>query len=164
MSEFEMEPSEIEDEQKNKYLIFAIEKESYGIGIQNVIEIISIEPITAIPEIADYLKGIINLRGRIIPIMDIRLRFKKEEKEYDDRTCIIVVQVENTSFGLIVDSVTEVINIEEKNISPPPKTGTNQEIGSKYIEGIGKINNEVTILLDCSMLLEDGIKEIVNLE
>src|SRR5476649_1859546 len=82
-----------EDTKKDKYLIFSIGEQSYGIDIKYVIEIIGIEPITEVPELPDYVKGVINLRGKIIPVMDVRLKFKKEEKEYDDRTYIIVVEI-----------------------------------------------------------------------
>lgn len=160
MADIEKYIEEIEDEQKNKYLIFAIDKEHFGIGIKNVIEIIGIQPITKIPEIAEYLKGIINLRGKIIPIMDIRLRFKKDEKDYDDRTCIVVVEVEGVSFGLIVDSVTEVLSIEEKDISQPPKVDTNKDVEISYIEAIGKVNDEVMIILNCGKLLQGDISEL----
>lgn len=144
-----------EDTQKDKYLIFSIGKQSYGIDIEYVIEIIGIEPITEVPELPDYIKGVINLRGKIIPVMDVRLKFKKEAKEYDDRTCIIVVEISNISIGLIIDRVLDVVNIEEKNISPQPKTSSNKDNANKYIKGIGKVQNEVRLLIDCYRLLEE---------
>ena len=154
-----------EDTQKDKYLIFSIGKESYGIDIKYVIEIIGIEPITEVPELPDYVKGVINLRGKIIPVMDVRLKFKKEEKEYDSRTCIIVVEVESISIGLIIDRVLEVANIEENNISPPPKINKNNNNANKYIKGIGKAVNKVMLLIDCNKLLEeDEIAELKNKE
>ncbi|OOM74129.1 chemotaxis protein CheW [Clostridium puniceum] len=144
-----------EDTQKDKYLIFSIGKQSYGIDIKYVIEIIGIEPITKVPELPNYVKGVINLRGKIIPVMDIRLKFKKEAKEYDDKTCIIVVEISNISIGLIIDRVLDVVNIEEKNISPQPKTISNKDNANKYIKGIGKVQNEVRLLIDCYKLLEE---------
>jgi len=154
-----------EDTQKDKYLIFSIGRELYGIDIKYVIEIIGIEPITEVPELPDYIRGVINLRGKIIPVMDVRLKFKKEEKEYDDRTCIIVVEIGSICIGLIIDTVVEVANIEEKNISEPPKTSSNRDSGNKYIKGIGKVQNEVRLLIDCNKLLkEDEIKELKNTE
>jgi purine-binding chemotaxis protein CheW len=154
-----------EDTQKDKYLIFSIGKEFYGIDIKYVIEIIGIEPITEVPELPDYIRGVINLRGKIIPVMDVRLKFKKEEKEYDDRTCIIVVEIDNISIGLIIDTVLEVANIQENNISPPPKTSTNRDTANKYIKGIGKLQNEVRLLIDCHKLLEEEeIEELKNSE
>ncbi|WP_160685022.1 chemotaxis protein CheW [Clostridium sp. C2-6-12] len=154
-----------EDTQKDKYLIFSIGKEFYGIDIKYVIEIIGIEPITEVPELPDYIRGVINLRGKIIPVMDVRLKFKKEEKEYDDRTCIIVVEIDNISIGLIIDTVLEVANIQENNISEPPKISTNRDNANKYIKGIGKLQNEVRLLIDCYKLLEEEeIEELKNSE
>lgn len=156
MSDFLQEIVENEeDTQKDKYLIFLIGKESYGIDIKYVIEIIGIEPITEVPELPDFVKGVINLRGKIIPVMDVRLKFKKEEKEYDDRTCIIVVEIDGISIGLIIDRVLEVANIDENNIAPPPRINKNKDNANKYIVGIGKVGNEVRLLIDCNKLIED---------
>jgi len=154
-----------EDTQKDKYLIFSIGKQSYGIDIKYVIEIIGIEPITEVPELPNYIRGVINLRGKIIPVMDVRLKFKKEEKEYDDRTCIIVVEIGGISIGLIIDRVLEVVSIDENNISPPPKTSSNKDNANKYIKGIGKIQNDVRLLIDCHKLLEEEeIEELKDKE
>ena len=154
-----------EDTQKDKYLIFSIDKQYYGIDIKYVIEIIGIQPITEVPELPDYIRGVINLRGKIIPVMDVRLKFKKKEKEYDDRTCIIVVEIGSICIGLIIDTVVEVANIEENNISEPPKTSSNRDSGNKYIKGIGKAQNGVILLIDCNKLLEeDEIEELKNKE
>lgn len=148
-----------EDTQKGKFLTFSIENEYYGIEIKFVTEIIGVQVITEIPELPSYIKGIINLRGKIIPVIDIRLRFKKTQKEYNDRTCIIVIDINEISVGLIVDNVCEVLTINDDNIVPPPniKTGFN----SKYIKGIGKVGNEVKLILDCNKLLND--KDLLNI-
>ncbi|MZK52324.1 chemotaxis protein CheW [Clostridium beijerinckii] len=151
-----------EDTQKDKYLIFSIGQECYGIDIKYVIEIIGVEPITEVPELPKYIKGVINLRGKIIPVMDVRIKLKKEEKEYDDRTCIIVVEIENIDIGLIIDKVIEVANIDESNISPPPKVNLERYNSNSYINGIGKIQNEVRLLIDCNRLLEDDEIEELN--
>lgn len=143
----------VEDTQKGRFLTFAIGEEVYGIEIKNVTEIISIQRITEAPELPDYIKGIINLRGKIIPVLDVRLRFKKESKEYSERTCIIVVKIGDNSVGLIVDSVAEVTTITENNIVPPPDVNTGYF--NKYIKGIGKVGNDVKLLLDCSRILSD---------
>lgn len=142
-----------EDTQKGKFLTFFIGNEVYGIEIKHVTEIIGIQQITEVPELPNYVKGIINLRGKIIPVLDVRLRFKKEGKEYNDRTCIVVVDIKDTSVGLIVDSVAEVISIAESNIVPPPDINTG--FNNKYIKGIGKVGEEVKLLLDCNKLLND---------
>lgn len=139
-----------EDTQKGKYLTFVLDNESYGIGINNVTEIIGIQPITLVPELPNYIKGIINLRGKIIPVMDVRLRFKKNFREYNDRTCIVVVDIDDLSIGLIVDSVSEVVIIQDENIVPPPNLN---KVSNKYISGIGKIDNEVKLILDCDKLI-----------
>lgn len=154
-----------EDTQRDKYLIFSMGNEYYGIDIKYVIEIIGIEPITEVPELPNYIKGVINLRGKIIPVMDVRLKFKKEPKEYDDRTCIIVVDIEGVSIGLIIDRVIEVANIDEKDISDPPKINSNKTNANRYIKGIGKIQNGVRLLIDSNKLLEeDEIEELKNTE
>lgn len=142
-----------EDTLKDKYLIFSLGKEEYGIDICHVMEIIGIQPITPIPEMPAYLKGIINLRGKIIPIMDVRLRFRKEPREYDDRTCIIIVVMQDLSVGLVVDEVAEVLTLKEGDIVPPPQV--HKGIQNRYVKGIGKAGEAVKLLLDCEKLLTD---------
>jgi len=141
-------------------LIFTIDKEEYGIQIKHVIEIIGIQTITPIPDLPPYVKGVINLRGKIIPVMDVRIRFKKPIREYDDRTCIIVIEIMDTLVGLVIDRVSEVINISEQEIAPPPQISNTN---NKYIEGIGKVGNKVKLLLDCHKLLsEEEVSDITN--
>ncbi|HEY5587273.1 MAG TPA: chemotaxis protein CheW [Ruminiclostridium sp.] len=151
-----------EDTQKGKFLTFSLGKEVYGIEIQYVTEIIGIQPITEVPEVPNYVKGIINLRGKIIPVIDVRLKFRKEPMEYNDRTCVIVIDIQSVSVGMIVDSVAEVLAIPEDWIVPPPdaKTGFH----NRYIKGIGKVGNDIKLLLECDRLLnEDEIENLVNL-
>lgn len=145
--------NENEDTQKDKYLIFSIGEENYGLPIRYVIEIINILEIIKVPEQPDHVKGLINLRGKIIPVMDVRLRFKKKEKEYDDRTCIVVIDVEGTSFGLIVDNVREVASIDDSNVSGTPPMGDEGAAG--FIEGVGKMGGEIWLLVDCKKLLSE---------
>lgn len=148
-----------EDTQKGRYLIFSLDKETYGIEIKYVIEIIGIQAITEIPELPEYVKGIINLRGKIIPVIDVRLRFKKEPKEYNDRTCVIVVDIEGIYIGLIVDSVAEVLSIPDRDIVEPPKMS--KGFSNKYVKNIGKVGNDVKLLLDCEKLLtEDDMEKL----
>ena len=151
--EIDKENLENEDTLKGKYLIFSVGEESYGIRIQYVIEIIGIEEITKVPDLPDFVRGIINLRGKIITVMDARLRFKKEEREYDDRTCIIVINIENVTFGLIVDSVKEVASIDESNVAPPPTVNRQEDGSSGFIEGIGKVENDIWLFIDCMKLM-----------
>lgn len=143
---------EEEDTQKGKYLTFSIGKEMYGLEIKYVTEIIGIQAITEVPELPEYIRGIVNLRGKIIPVMDVRLRFKKDFKEYNDRTCVVVIDIKDISIGLIVDSVSEVISIAEEEIVPPPDIN---KIANRFIKGIGKAGNEVKLILDCDRLLND---------
>ena len=153
---------EEEDTQKGRVLTFALGKEDYGIEIIYVTEIIGIQAITEVPELPDYIKGIINLRGKIIPVMDVRLRFKKTPIDYNDRTCIIVIDIKDIAIGLIVDTVSEVISIEEENIVPPPSLKTGFQ--NKYVKGIGKVGNDVKLLLDCEKILgEDEIESLANM-
>lgn len=140
-----------EDTLKGRYLTFLIGNESYGLEVRYVTEIVGIQNITAIPELPEYVKGIINLRGKIIPVMDVRLRFKKEPKEYNDRTCVIVIDIRDLSIGLIVDMVSEVITIPDQDIVEPPQM--NKGFSNRYIRNIGKVGNDVKLLLDCEMLL-----------
>lgn len=163
MSEAEVREllEEEEDTQKGRFLTFELGEESYGIEIKYVTEIIGLQPVTEIPELPEYIKGIINLRGTIIPVMDVRLRFKKLFREYNDRTCIIVINIGEISIGLIVDSVSEVLSIPDEEIVPPPEVN---KTGNKYIKGIGKVENGVKLLLDCIKLLdEEDVEGLVNL-
>jgi purine-binding chemotaxis protein CheW len=107
----------------------------------------------------EYIKGITNLRGKIIPVMDLRIRLKKPVKEYDDKTCIVVLDTNSISTGLIVDSVLEVIAIADEDICSPPEVNNS---GHKYIKGIGKTNEEIKLLLDCQKILTDDDVELLT--
>lgn len=155
------EPEELEeDTQKGKYLTFSMGKEIFGVEIKYVTEIIGIQPITQVPELPEYLRGIINLRGKIIPVMDVRLRFKMPFREYNDRTCIIVIEILDISIGLIVDSVSEVLSIPREDIVPLPEVHNGQSY--RYMKGIGKVGNEVKLILDCDKLLSLQEAEIIQ--
>ncbi|KAF5040839.1 Chemotaxis protein CheW [anaerobic digester metagenome] len=122
-----------------------------------------VQEITRVTEFPDYAKGVINLRGTIIPIIDVRLRLKKEEKQYDERTCIIVTSINGSYIGFIVDSVDEVAKISETNISNPPKMGS--DYVSTYITGIAKLENKIVLLMNLKkMLNEKEIELITNLD
>jgi len=144
-----------------KYLTFSLGNEEYGVDIMKVREIIGIMEITAVPHTPEYIKGVINLRGRVIPVLELRLRFGMDSKEYDDRTCIIVVEVSGVNgqimIGMLVDSVSEVVNIDENEIEPPPDFGTTAEAES--ILGMGKIKGAVKILLDVDQVVGRGVME-----
>jgi len=143
------------DTQKGKYMTFKSGDEYFGLKIQYLNEIIPFQTITSIPETEDYIKGLINLRGKMIPVIDVRLRFKQEPFEYNDRTCIIVINVKSTVVGLIVEKIAEVVEIQEQNILPPPAVGRADKTHHKYVYGIGKVGDSVKLLLDPEKLLND---------
>ena len=143
------------DAQKDKYVTFKSGSEYFGIKIEYVNEIIVYQEITEIPETEDYIKGLINLRGKIIPVVDARIRFRQEPFEYNDRTCIIVLNVKNLVVGLIVEKIAEVVEITEGNIVPNPKIGKADKSQNKYVYGIGRVGDKVKLLLDPEKLLND---------
>ncbi len=155
-----LDEEEQEDTQEGKYLTFTLGNEEYGIEIKNVTEIIGIQNITDLPDMPNYVKGVINLRGKVIPVVDVRLRFGFEERKYDERTCIVVVNINNMAVGLIVDSVSEVIDIPADHIEPPPKV--NKGESSRFIQGLGKVGEEVKILLDIRQLLLKCEAELIQ--
>ena len=143
----------VEDEiQKEQYMTFKCSDEIYGISIKYVNEIIGLSQITKVPETQDYLIGLINLRGKIIPVIDVRIRFGKEPLEYNDRTCVIVIDVKSTVIGLIID---EVAAFAENEITPPPSVSDLAMQAKKYVFGIGRVNGEVKLLLDPDKLIND---------
>lgn len=139
-----------EDTQHGKFLTFALGEEVYGIAIQFVTEIVGMQKISEIPESPNYVKGIINLRGKIIPVIDMRLKFKINAAEYTDRTCIVVIDIHDFMVGLIVDNVDEVVSIPDTSIVQPPNFGTGFQ--NRYIKGIGKSGDDIRLLLDCELL------------
>jgi len=152
---------EDDDTMKDKYLTFYLGKEVYGIDIYHVIEIVGIQKITEIPDMPDYVKGVINLRGQVIPVMDVRIRFNMPPLQYNDRTCVIVTRLENEHIGLVVDIVEEVVSIPEHDISSPPKIGKKKS--REYIKGMGKTGSDVKIILDVNKLLfEKELQEITE--
>jgi purine-binding chemotaxis protein CheW len=141
--------------QEGKYLTFILGNEEYGILIKRVKEIIGIMDITNIPRTPEFIKGVINLRGKIIPIMDLRLRFGLTEKEYNQRTCIIVVEINlgetKKQMGIVVDTVSEVVNIQKNEIDPSTKYDVSGD--TDYLMGLGKIKGKVVLLLDIDQIL-----------
>lgn len=140
-----------EDTQKDKYLSFLIGDEMFAVSIQFVTEIIVMQRITEVPDTPVFIKGVINLRGKVIPVIDVRIRFGMDTREYDDRTCIVVVECNEISVGMIVDTVNEVVDIPESSVDPAPRTHSGVE--SSYIEGMGKIGKQVNILLNIEKVL-----------
>jgi len=146
-----------------KYLTFSLEKEEYGIGILKVKEIIGMMPITSVPRTPEYVKGVVNLRGKVIPVLDLRTKFEMESIPYTERTCIIVVEIDSDAatilLGIVVDAVSEVLNIREEEIEETPKFGT--QLKHDYILGMAKRDGGVKILLNIDKVLSsEEINEI----
>src|SRR3989339_2154256 len=143
---------------EGKYLTFTLANEDFGIGILKIKEIIGMMPITKVPRCPEFVKGVINLRGKVIPVMDLRMRFNVDAAEFTERTCIVVVEVDSGSgtlvVGLIVDSVSEVLNIKSEDIEETPGFGT--KVNTDYILGMAKLSGGVKILLDIDRVLQDG--------
>ncbi len=149
---------------EGKYLTFTLADETYGIGILKVKEIIGMMPVTSVPRTPEFVKGVINLRGKVIPVIDLRLKFSMETIDYTERTCIIVVEIDaddsTTLIGTVVDTVSEVINIKEEEIEEAPAFGA--KMNTSYILGMAKMDGGVKILLDIDKVLSS--KEIQMLE
>ncbi len=147
-----------------KYLTYTLAEEEYGIGILKVKEIIGMMPITSVPRTPDFVKGVINLRGKVIPVIDLRLKFSMKSIDYTDRTCIIVVEIDSNDttvlIGIVVDAVSEVLNINESEIEETPQFGTS--INTEYILGMAKMEGGVKILLDIDKVLSQ--EEVTQLE
>ena len=142
-------------EREGKYLTFTLAEEEYGIGILKIKEIIGMLPITSVPQTPDFVKGVINLRGKVIPVIDLRLRFGMGEIDYTERTCIIVVEIDGQAgtvlIGIVVDSVSEVLNIKGEDVENTPTFGT--KLNTEYILGMAKMEGGVKILLDINRVL-----------
>ena len=151
-------------DREGKYLTFSMADEEYGIGILKIKEIIGMMPITSVPQTPEFVKGVINLRGKVIPVMDLRLRFEMEAIDYTERTCIIVVEIELSGrivhIGIVVDAVSEVLNIKGEAIEDTPTFGT--KLNTDYILGMAKMEGGVKILLDIDRVLSS--EEIATLE
>lgn len=142
-------------DKEGKYLTFTLAGEEYGIGILMIKEIIGMMPITSVPQTPAYIKGVVNLRGKVIPIMDLRLRFGMPEIAYNERTCIIVVEIPGQSgtirIGVVVDAVSEVLNIKGEDIEGPPSFGA--RLNTDTVLGMAKTGGGIKILLDIHRVL-----------
>ena len=150
-------------EKEGRYLTFSLAEEEYGIGILKIKEIIGMMPITSVPQTPEFVKGVINLRGKVIPVMDLRLRFGMDQTDYTERTCIVVVEIKGRSgtimIGIVVDAVSGVLNIKGEEIEEAPAFGT--DLDTNYILGMAKMEGGVKILLDIDRVL--GEEEIAAL-
>jgi len=140
-----------EDTLKNQFLTFVIEDEDYGVEIAYVKEIIKMQSITKVPEMPSFIEGIINLRGDLIGVLDVRTRFGKPTKEHDEETCIIIMSYGEYTLGIIVDAVQETAIIDEENIAPPPSAKLS--FANQFIRNIGKVGDQVKLLLDVERFL-----------
>ena len=135
------------DDLSGRYLSFYIGDIIYSLPLNHVIEIIGIQNITHIPNVPHYIKGIINLRGKIVPISDVRLKLGLEERPYDDKTCIVIVLINDMNVGVIVDSVAEVVSLDRSNMAPPP--ASEKRMGDSYLDSISTVNDKVIMNIDC---------------
>lgn len=142
-------------EREGKYLTFSMAKEEYGIGILKIKEIIGMMAITPVPKTPEFVKGVINLRGKVIPVVDLRLKFGMDAIDYTDRTCIIVVEIAvqagTVQIGIVVDAVSEVLSIKGDEVEDTPTFGT--KLNTDYILGMAKMEGSVKILLDIDQVL-----------
>ncbi len=147
-----------------KYLTFRLAQEEYGLEILKVQEIIGMMKVTRVPKVPDFMRGVINLRGKVIPVVDLRLKFAMEAREDTEKTCIIVVQIsgrgQETTLGIIVDEVSEVMDIRRERIEPPPVFGA--DVDTTFLLGLGKIDEKVILMLDIDRVL--SAEEICVLE
>ncbi len=145
---------------EGKFLTFVLGNEEYGIEILKVREIIGLMDITSVPQTPDYMKGVINLRGKVIPVIDLRSKFSMPEEAHTQETCVIVVEVHSTSIGIIVDSVSEVSDIGNGDIENAPKLG--QGIDTSFIMALGKVKEKIIIMLDIDAVLSSEELEMVG--
>lgn len=150
---------ELTNEAHMRYLTFLTDNQLFGLPITEIVQIAQMQEIIPLPEQAHYVKGIINLRGQIIPVIDVRLRFGKQEAAFTERTCIIIARVRGSDFGLIVDEVDEVADIQAEQISAPPKVGMDCDMANDYLTGIAQLkvgggqNDRVALLLHAGKIL-----------
>jgi purine-binding chemotaxis protein CheW len=147
----------------NRYLTFFVDNEQYGVDISRIKEIIAPINITHIPKTPAFVKGVINLRGSIIPVVDVRLKFGMQEREMDMETAIIIYEVNKVSIGFIVDMVEDVLSIDDKQISESPRFGSS--IDTSFIESVAEVDNDVIMLLNFEKIFEaEELLEISKLE
>jgi purine-binding chemotaxis protein CheW len=145
------ESIDTEDTQHGKFLSFQIGNETYGIEISYVIEIVSIQPVTFVPQVPEYVKGIINLRGKVVPVIDIRLKFSKPARDYDERTSIIILEVKDIVIGIIIDRVSDVLNISDERLVDAPNLKNSEQ--STFVKKIATHGDTAILILDSEKLI-----------
>ncbi len=152
------------DPRAGKYLVFHLGDEEFGIQVQKVREIMGVQDITQVPQTPPHVKGVINLRGKVIPVVDLRLKFSMPAKEYTHRTCIIVVQVAGERgamlMGIVVDGVAEVLQVAGADVEDTPSFG--KEVEVPYVMGLAKLKGKVKILLDIDQVMTS--RELAHLD
>ncbi len=142
---------EDEDLLSDRYLTFSLDSDAYGIEIRHVLEIVVLQPITEVPDLPAYVRGVINLRGQVLPVIDLHRRFNLAERPYDERTCVIVTELRGMSIGLIVDQVDDVVTIFPTEISPAPRLSRGPTARCLY--GVGRADDGVKLLLSADELV-----------
>lgn len=150
----------VKEEQIKQFVSFVLEGEEYGVPILSVQEIIRFETVTRVPQSSDFIEGVLNLRGQVIPVVNLRKKFNLPEREKDSSTRIIVVEVSDKVVGMVVDEVSEVLQIPIENIAPPPPVGTNVDI--QFISGMGKLDDKLIILVDIDRILSEKEQALVQ--
>ncbi len=157
-TELEEKP-EVMENTVSQYVTFRISKEIYGVDVARVQEVLNLVEITYMPNFSSFMKGVIDLRGDIVPLIDMRLKFKIEEKEYDENTAIVIVELHDKLFGMIVDTVLDVVNLSIDEVRESDNLSDEHE--SEFVKGIGRINDNLIIVLDVNKLLSnDDLKQI----
>jgi purine-binding chemotaxis protein CheW len=154
--------SALQDDLTGRYLAFYIEDTIYSLPLNHVIEIIGMQHITHIPNVPHYIKGIINLRGKIVPISDVRLKFFMEERPYDDKTCIVIVLINDMNVGVIVDRVAEVISQDKSHMAPPPVS--DKRVSDSYLDSISTVNEKVIMNIDVVKFFQADMAELLTQE
>lgn len=137
--------------EEKQFVVFQLGKETYGVDISTVWEIITMQPITQVPHTAEFIEGIINLRGKVIPVIDLRKRFELAHGEFTRATRIVVIEISGNTLGMIVDGVSEVLRISSDIVEPPPPAITN--IDADYLQGVAKLDDRLIILLNLDKVL-----------
>ncbi len=148
------------DLQHMKFLTFILDNRTFALPIKDVIEIIEVQDAMPVPEFPDYVKGIINTKGRVVPVIDMRLRFQLEEAEYTERTCIVICSICSVEIGFVVDTVKAVISLEEDMMAPPPAITTDKV--TRYITGVAKYEDDLVIILDAKKILDEKGLNLVS--
>ena len=150
----------VEDTMHGRYLSLLSDGKQFAIAFTHVVDIIEIQPITRVPNCPDFVRGVTNLRGKVIPIMDLRIRFGRDFLPYTDRTCIVVLEERGSAVGLVVDKVSEVLTLTDEQIAPPPSFI--HGLDTRYVEGVGKSESGVVLILNCAAVLDDEMLDFAQ--